>query len=113
MTSPTDSIPYSARIAIVTSTRARAASRSSPESISWPTAGWFCGRGDDHRRGVVGALTDRGQQLAPAGDLVEEGEDGLSRLAAHGDPATAGSGCLASLPSPAMIACLAPGTPNS
>ena len=34
MTSPTDSIPYSARIAIVTSTRARAASRSSPESIS-------------------------------------------------------------------------------
>ena len=29
--------------AIVTSTRARAASRSSPASISWPTAGWFCG----------------------------------------------------------------------
>ena len=43
ITSPTDSIPYSERIDIVTSTRARAASRSSPESISWPTAGWFCG----------------------------------------------------------------------
>jgi hypothetical protein len=34
ITSPTDSIPYSERIDIVTSTRALAASRSSPESIN-------------------------------------------------------------------------------
>ena len=43
ITSPTEPIPNSESTAIVTSTLARAASRSSPESISWPTAGWFWG----------------------------------------------------------------------
>ncbi len=115
ITSPTDSIPYSERIDIVTSTRARAASRSSPESISWPTAGWFCGAATATKGDLLGPLAHGRQQLAPAGNLVEEDEQGLRPgCVAHAEPTTDGSaGTGASTDSPGMIAWRAPGTPYS
>ena len=114
ITSPTDSIPYSARTAIVTSTRARAASRSSPESISWPTAGWFCGAATATNEAASARSRTAASSLRPPATSLRKTSSGLRLGVAHvEDPATAGSGSLASLPSPAMIAWRAPGTPNS
>ena len=118
ITSPTESIPYSERTDIVTSTRARAASRSSPASISWPAAGWFWGAATAtaetlSRRSWTALISLR----PPATSLrkISSGR-GLLRPAALAHvvaPAFAGSGWETSAPSPAMIAWRAPGTPYS
>ena len=71
-------------------------------------------RRDDDAGDRLLALAHGLQQLAAAGDLVEEDQQRAASLdGAHVDPTTVGSSAGASAPSPAMIACLAPGTPNS
>ena len=59
------------------------------------------------------ALAHRLQQLAAAGHLVDEDEQRALLGLAHLAPTTLGSPAGTSAPSPAMIACRAPGTPNS
>ncbi len=89
-----------------------------------PDDGLVLGRGErDLGRAGVDAGAQLGEQLAAARDLVEERQDrptarrlGLAACAGLGHvlvPAIVGSGSRTSASSPGMIACLAPGTPNS
>jgi hypothetical protein len=76
-------------------------------------------RRDDDAGNLVDAPADRLQQLAPAGDLVEEDQQRpalvgpVRLLGAHVEPTTLGAPAGTSAPSPPMIAWRAPGTPYS